>query len=53
MVGVGVFVETEVLSADADAAARIVSETESRLGVSDCPVVDLPYRDLALYRAPA
>lgn len=53
VVGVGVFVETEVLSADAGAAARIVSETEARLGVSDCPVVDLPYRDLALHHASA
>ncbi|GEC06577.1 hypothetical protein SSP24_42320 [Streptomyces spinoverrucosus] len=25
---------------------RIVAETEQQLGVSDCPVIDLPYRDL-------
>lgn len=46
--GVGVFVETEVISADAVAAARIVEVIETRLGVGHCPVVDLPYRDLAL-----
>ncbi|MBV7694734.1 class IV adenylate cyclase [Streptomyces sp. TRM70350] len=51
--GVGAFVETEVVSADSLAAARTVAETETQLGVSDCPIVDLPYRDLALNHAPA
>ncbi|MFD4969542.1 class IV adenylate cyclase [Streptomyces sp. NPDC058424] len=46
--GVGVFVETEVIATDAGAAAGIVAETENRLGIGHCPVVDLPYRDLAL-----
>lgn len=51
--GVGVFVETEVISADADAAARLVAETEERLKVHCHPVVELPYRDLALSHASA
>jgi adenylate cyclase class 2 len=53
VIGVGVFVETEVISADADTAARIVGEMETQLGVSHCPVVDLPYRDLAMSHASA
>jgi adenylate cyclase class 2 len=51
--GVGVFVETEVISTDADAAARLVEETEALLQVHCHPVVDLPYRDLALSAIPA
>ncbi|WP_155056552.1 class IV adenylate cyclase [Streptomyces blattellae] len=51
--GVGAFVETEVISRDAAAAARTVADTERRLGVADLPVVDLPYRDLALSHTPA
>lgn len=53
VIGVGVFVETEVISADAGAAARIVGELETQLGISHCPVVDLPYRDLAMSHASA
>ncbi|MGX4695536.1 class IV adenylate cyclase [Streptomyces sp. JNUCC 63] len=51
--GVGVFVETEIISNDADAAATIVAQTETELALADCPTVDLPYRDLALGCAPA
>ena len=46
--GVGSFVETEVLSADAIAAAELVERVEKELEVVDCPTVDLPYRDLAM-----
>ncbi|CAL9476177.1 hypothetical protein SUDANB6_02940 [Streptomyces sp. enrichment culture] len=46
--GVGAFVETEVIGADADAAAQAVAEIETRLRVGHCPVVSLPYRDLVL-----
>ncbi len=46
--GVGSFVEVEVLSADADEAAELVGQIETQLSLLDCPVVDLPYRDLAL-----
>ncbi|GJF26501.1 hypothetical protein [Streptomyces sp. HO565] len=53
VIGVGVFVETEVISADAAAAARIVGEMENQLGVSHCSVVDLPYRHLAMIHASA
>ncbi|MFH8218486.1 class IV adenylate cyclase [Streptomyces sp. NPDC018057] len=49
--GVGVFVETEVISDCSDSAAVLVAQTESVLGVDDCPTVDLPYRDLVLSRA--
>jgi adenylate cyclase class 2 len=48
--GVGTFVETEVLSVDAVAAAGIVERVEKELDVVDCPTVDLPYRDLAMGR---
>ncbi|WP_112468626.1 class IV adenylate cyclase [Streptomyces triticisoli] len=44
----GVFVETEVLSADPVAAAAVVERVEKELGITDCPTVDLPYRDLAM-----
>lgn len=46
--GVGSFVETEVLSVDAVAAAELVERVEKELEVVDCPTVDLPYRDLAM-----
>lgn len=49
--GVGVFVETEVLSVDAIAAAELVELVEKELEVVDCPPVDLPYRDLAMAAA--
>ncbi|MEU7400689.1 class IV adenylate cyclase [Streptomyces sp. NPDC044948] len=46
--GVGVFVETEVVSADAGAAGRLVEELETQLGIGHCSVVSLPYRDLVM-----
>lgn len=49
--GVGTFVETEVLSAEAAAAAETVERMEKELGVLEFPTVDLPYRDLALASA--
>lgn len=48
--GVGTFMETEVMSADAIAAADVVERVEKELDVLDCPTVDLPYRDLAMTR---
>ncbi|MFF4755838.1 CYTH domain-containing protein [Streptomyces sp. NPDC002514] len=49
--GVDVFVETEVISVDADAATAAVEQTEKELRVADLPTVDLPYRDLVLRNA--
>ncbi|MBX7546679.1 class IV adenylate cyclase [Streptomyces sp. tea 10] len=46
--GVGVFVETEVISADPETASHTVATIERRLGVADLPTVELPYRDLAM-----
>lgn len=46
--GVGTFVETEVLAADAVGAAALVEQIEKELDVLACPTVDLPYRDLAM-----
>lgn len=46
--GVGTFVETEVMSADAIAAAELVERVEKELDIADCPTVELPYRDLAM-----
>ncbi|EST25414.1 hypothetical protein M878_29150 [Streptomyces roseochromogenus subsp. oscitans DS 12.976] len=51
--GVGAFVETEVISTDVTLATLKVEQTENQLGITDLPPVDLPYRDLALTRAPA
>lgn len=48
LAGVGVFVETEVLSEDAVTAAATVTRVEQELGLDDCPTVELPYRDLAM-----
>ena len=45
--GVGAFVETEVLTDD-PAAAELLDQLERQLGLADCPVVSLPYRDLVL-----
>lgn len=46
--GVGTFVETEVISAEAIAAAELVEQVEKQIEVLDHPTVDLPYRDLAI-----
>lgn len=46
--GVGTFVETEVMSVDAIAAAGMVERVEKELDIADNLTVDLPYRDLAL-----
>lgn len=48
VVGVGVFVETEVMGADAIAAAGVVERVEKELDIADYPTVELPYRDLAM-----
>jgi adenylate cyclase, class 2 len=46
--GVGAFVETEVMAEDPHAAAALLDRVERQLGLADCPVVRLPYRDLVL-----
>lgn len=46
--GVGAFAETEVMAADPDAAATLLDRVERELGLADCAVVRLPYRDLVL-----
>lgn len=47
--GVGMFAETEVMAnIAADAASVLLAEIERQLGLEDCPVVSLPYRDLIL-----
>ncbi|MEV6057176.1 class IV adenylate cyclase [Streptomyces sp. NPDC052107] len=46
----GVFVETEAISEDAEAAAHTVEQIEKQLDIVDAPAVELPYRDLALRR---
>ncbi|WP_263636039.1 CYTH domain-containing protein [Streptomyces sp. CoH27] len=48
LAGVGSFVETEVLSTDAVAAAGLVERVEKELDIANCPMVELPYRDLAM-----
>ncbi|MFF4693233.1 class IV adenylate cyclase [Streptomyces sp. NPDC001307] len=51
--GVGTFVETEVISANATQAALRVEHVEKELDVADLPVVDVPYRDLTLAKVAA
>ncbi|OLT11812.1 adenylate cyclase [Pseudonocardia sp. CNS-139] len=51
--GVGAFAETEVMAADPDAAATLLDQVERQLGLADCAVVRLPYRDLVLQHEPA
>ncbi|MEV2275710.1 class IV adenylate cyclase [Nocardiopsis sp. NPDC049922] len=46
--GVGVFLETEIVSEDREGAVIRLGEVEDLLGVTSCPVVSLPYRDLVL-----
>lgn len=46
--GVGTFAETEVMTDDPDAAATLLDQVERQLGLTDCLVVSLPYRDLVL-----
>ncbi|MDX3384367.1 class IV adenylate cyclase [Streptomyces niveiscabiei] len=50
LAGVGDYVETEVMSPDQEAAAATLKDVEEQIGVTDLPVVDLPYRDLVLAR---
>lgn len=45
------FVETEVIALDAAKAVLFLEETEQNLGVTEYPVVKLPYRDLVLRHA--
>ncbi|MBF6213186.1 class IV adenylate cyclase [Nocardia puris] len=47
----GTFVETEVTDTDPDAAAIRLGEVETELGIVDCSVVGLPYRDLVMAAA--
>jgi adenylate cyclase class 2 len=51
LAGVGSFVETEVMSVDAIAAAELVERVEKELDVVDYPTVDVPYRDIAMEQA--
>src|SRR5690606_17176524 len=46
--GVGTFIETEVMSTAAESAAALLDQVEQQLGLTDCAVVRLPYRDLVL-----
>ena len=49
--GAGVFVEVEVMSTDVEAATVTLEQVEADLGLSVCPMVDLPYRDLVMQAA--
>ncbi|OLF05831.1 adenylate cyclase [Actinophytocola xinjiangensis] len=51
--GVGPFVETEVMAHDPAVATLLLDEVERQLGLTACPVVRLPYRDLILHRTTA
>jgi adenylate cyclase class 2 len=46
--GIGAFAETEVMAGEPDGAAILLGRLEQELGVADCPIVRLPYRDLVL-----
>ncbi len=49
--GAGVFIEVEVMSADIEAATVTLEQVEAELGLSACPTVELPYRDLVMQAA--
>ncbi|WP_280273414.1 class IV adenylate cyclase [Nocardia wallacei] len=49
--GAGVFVETEITAVDRDAAVADLERIERELGIVDCLVVRLPYRDLVIAAA--
>jgi len=50
----GVFVEVEVLTANPAGAAAVLDQIERDLGITEFPVVRLPYRDLVMQaNAPA
>ncbi|RKT84213.1 adenylate cyclase, class 2 [Saccharopolyspora antimicrobica] len=44
----GTFIETEVTADDAAKAAALLEEIEIQLGITESPMVSLPYRDLVL-----
>lgn len=46
--GIGAFAETEVMAADAADAAAFLDRVERQLGLADCPIASLPYRDMVL-----
>ncbi|WP_016697691.1 class IV adenylate cyclase [Actinoalloteichus spitiensis] len=46
--GVGAFAETEVMATDPEVAGRLLNGVEQRLGLANCAVVRLPYRDLVI-----
>jgi adenylate cyclase class 2 len=50
LVGVGAFAETEVMAVDENVATAVLSQVELQLGLINCAVVNLPYRDLVLHR---
>ncbi|MBQ0891414.1 class IV adenylate cyclase [Streptomyces sp. RM72] len=46
--GAGTFIETEVNRTTAEGAAELVDHIERQLGISECPTVAIPYRDIVL-----
>lgn len=50
--GLGAFAETEVMATDPAAAAALLEQIETQLGLTGCPVVALPYRDLVMRQQP-
>jgi adenylate cyclase class 2 len=45
---VGAFVETEVMASDIVEASELLAQVEQQLGLTDFPVMNVPYRDLVL-----
>lgn len=48
LAGVGAFIETELLTTNSADAAIQLEDIEQAIGVSDYPIVRLPYRDLVM-----
>lgn len=48
IIGAGVFIEIEIMSNDIESAKIILGEIEAEIGVSDCDIVTLPYRDIVM-----
>ncbi|WP_457915716.1 hypothetical protein [Candidatus Minimicrobia naudis] len=47
--GVGVFIETEIISEDKKSALRRIEDVEARIGVQEFEIITRPYRDICMY----
>ena len=46
--GVGVFIETEIISGDKESALQRIEDVETRIGVQGFEIITRPYRDICM-----